>query len=109
MLSVIELPIFTKAVKKLLSEEEKQDLHKALIDNPEGGVVMQKTGGVRKMRFAYGSQGKSGGLRVIYYYVSVKGKIYLIFAYPKNEQDNITDKQKKAYRKLTKILDGEEQ
>jgi len=34
--------------------------------DPECGVVMKCTGGVRKVRFAVGGKGKSGGVRVVY-------------------------------------------
>lgn len=41
---------------------------------------------------------------MIYYTVTSKGRIYLVFVYPKNEQENLTEDQKKVLKKLTEIL-----
>ena len=65
-----ELPSFLKAVKKLFSEDDKRKLYTSLTNNPEQGDIIQGTSGVRKMRFALGNKGKSGGSRVIYYLYS---------------------------------------
>lgn len=48
--------------------------------------------------------GKRGGVRVIYYNVTSNGRIYLALVYPKNEQDNLTEEQKKLLRQLSDIL-----
>lgn len=61
------------------------------------------TGGLRKIRMATGSQGKSGSARVIYF-LATKEVIYLIMAYPKNIKDNLTDVEKSELKKLTKLL-----
>jgi len=36
--------------------------------NPDAGTIMPETGGVRKLRWGVQGRGKSGGVRVIYYY-----------------------------------------
>lgn len=48
--------------------------------------------------------GKRGGVRVIYYYVTSRGRIYLALVYPKNEQDELSQEQKKALKKLSDML-----
>jgi hypothetical protein len=47
---------------------------------------MQGTGGVRKLRWARGGRGKSGGVRLIYYYHSEAMPLYLLTVFAKNEQ-----------------------
>lgn len=65
--SFIELPIFKSRWEALgLNEEDLLRLQIELLADPKAGDVMQGTGGVRKMRFAFEHRGKSGGVRVIY-------------------------------------------
>ena len=66
---------------------------------------MRGTGGVRKMRFAFEHQGKSGGVRVIYVDFEVYEKIYLITAYAKNEKENLTKEERNAIKRLIAILE----
>jgi hypothetical protein len=51
-----------------MSESDRLELVAHLAANPEAGVVMSETGGVRKLRWAVGNKGKGGGIRVIYYF-----------------------------------------
>lgn len=65
--SFIELPIFKSRWEALgLNEEDLLRLQIELLADLKAGDVMQGTGGVRKMRFAFEHRGKSGGVRVIY-------------------------------------------
>lgn len=85
--SFIELPIFKSRWEALgLNEEDLLRLQVELLADPKAGDVMQGTGGVRKMRFAFEHRGKSGGVRVIYVDFEVYEKIYLLTAYTKNEK-----------------------
>jgi hypothetical protein len=58
MITIVELPSFLKAVKKLFSEDDKRKLYTSLVENPEQGDIIQGTSGIRKMRFALGNKGK---------------------------------------------------
>jgi hypothetical protein len=66
--------------------------------------MIQGTGGVRKLRWARTGQGKSGGIRVIYFSLSDKDIIWLITAFGKNEKANLSSNEKKAVKELIKIL-----
>jgi mRNA-degrading endonuclease RelE of RelBE toxin-antitoxin system len=46
-------------------------------------------------------RGKSGGIRVIYYLVD-EGEIYFLFAYAKNEQEDLDSRQLRVLRNLVK-------
>ena len=95
--------IFDKRISKLVSEEEYAQMRQTLSDNPELGVIMRGTAGVRKMRWAIENRGKSGAARIIYYWHNPKtevNEIYLLFAFLKNEQENLTGKQKSELKKL---------
>ena len=78
-----------------------------VVDNPEIGALIAGTGGVRKLRVATGSKGKSGGARLIYYYRESKGRIYLILIYPKPRKDNLTAGERNMMKKLTVALEEE--
>ena len=76
----------------LIEEEQKEGFRH---------IVIEGTGGARKMRIQLNdNRGKSGGGRVIYVDIFEKEKIYLLFAYPKNVQENLTAEQKKAIKKI---------
>jgi hypothetical protein len=57
------------------------------------------SGGLRKVRLARKGGGKSGGFRVIYYR-STPEEIFLLLAYPKNKQDNLSKAEIKLLREL---------
>lgn len=78
-----------------------------LLADPKVGAVMRGAGGIRKMRFAFEHQGKSGSIRVIYIDFEVYEKIYLITAYPKNEKDNLTEGERNELRHLVEILENQ--
>ena len=82
-------------------------LEKVLLKNPHVGGVIQDTGGARKMRIQLEGRGSRGGGRVIYVDVFEKEQIYLLFAYPKNVQDDLTPEQKKAVRRLVEEIKKE--
>jgi hypothetical protein len=90
MHTIAELPEFIKAAAKLLSDTERQDLIRYLAENPKAGDLMVGTGGVRKLRWGRGSQGKSGGVRVIYYHHNEGMPLYLLTLFAKNEQANLS-------------------
>ena len=90
-----------------LSDEDLKELEKALISNPQVGDVIQGTGGARKLRIQLDGTGKSGGGRVIYLDVFEKEKLYLLFAYPKSVQENLTPEQKQIIKKLIEAIKKE--
>lgn len=90
-----------------LDDKNLKTLEEILLENPKIGDVIQGTGGARKMRIQLGCRGKSGGGRVIYLDVFEKEKLYLLFAYPKSLQENLTDEQKKAIKALVDAIKKE--
>lgn len=90
-----------------LDDESLKTLEAILLDNPKLGDVIQGTGGARKMRIQLDGRGKSGGGRVVYLDVFEKEKLYLLFAYPKNVQDDLTEEQRKAIKSLIDAIKKE--
>lgn len=90
-----------------LNDENLRELENELLKNPQLGDVIEGTGGARKIRIRLKNHGKSGGERVIYLDVFEKEKLYFLFAYPKNVQENLTEKQKKAIRSIIEEIKKE--
>ncbi len=99
----IETPTFMKQITSLMSDDTYKDLQAELIRNPEKGSLIVGGGGIRKIRWSLDDgRGKSGGVRVIYYYKTARNQILMLFAYPKNVADNLSDKQTKALGAIAK-------
>ena len=89
-----------------LSEEDLRELEIFLCSNPLSGDIIVGTGGVRKLRWQTNGHGKSGGARVIYIDFTAAAKIYMLTAYAKNEQSNLTMVQRKILYSLVKKLES---
>jgi hypothetical protein len=96
MQTVVETPVFVRRAERLLSEDEHAGLIAFLASDPEAGDEIIGTGGVRKVRYAAKGKGKSGGVRVIYYFYDQDMPIYALLVYGKNERADLTAKQRKA-------------
>ena len=99
-----EMLAFLKSTQDIFNDEDIRILQNFLLENPESGVVIAGTGGVRKLRWAAKNKGKSGGARVVYFYVRSDQWIYLLYAYSKNVKTDLTSSEKKAFLALTKEL-----
>ena len=87
-----------------MTDEEFRVFQNELVENPEKGDLISKTGGFRKVRIAYGGRGKSGSGRVIYYWFNDDDQIYLVMGYAKNERSNLSDNEKAILRNLVATL-----
>ena len=102
----VMLPEFDKRWKELgLTDDDLKSLQEELTVNPSKGDVIQGTGGLRKIRFAFENRGKSGSTRVCYVDFVIYERIYLITAYSKNEKDNLSKSERNEVKKLIKLLE----
>lgn len=76
------------------------------MDKPERGDIIKGGGGIRKLRHALPGRGKSksGGVRVIYYWLRDDGQLYMLLIYPKTKKDTLTDREIALLRELVKEL-----
>jgi len=98
----VETPVFTAAIGRRLDDEGYRHLQIALMLRPEQGRVIPGSGGLRKVRWATPRSGKRGGLRVIYFWAAVQATFYMLYAYVKNEQGDLTPKQTKILGRLVR-------
>lgn len=110
-MELVPTPTYVRAVKRLIklgaTEAELKAVELEIEAQPEAGVLIRGGGGLRKMRFGYGGGGKSGGGRAIYYVFVPGGQIYLLTAYAKVDQNDITPAALKTFRTLVKGIDDE--
>ena len=102
--TVVELPEFIRRATKLLNDSERHKLIFYLSANPKDGDRIQGTGGIRKIRWAREGKGKSGGVRVIYFYYNQSMPLFLITVFAKNEKSNLSKAERNELAKLTKLL-----
>lgn len=104
MLEFRETAIFTRAITALITDEEYAALQGVLSVLPEAGDLIKQTGGLRKLRWSEQRRGKGkrGGVRVIYYWHSKASLIYMLLAYSKDEQDDLSATEKRALARFVK-------
>ncbi len=95
---IIETRFFTRRIKELMSDDEYRALQETLVNRPGMGDIVQGTGGLRKVRWKQEGHGKSGGVRVIYYWMTEDEQLYMLYVYPKSKQEDLTAEQKKALK-----------
>jgi mRNA-degrading endonuclease RelE of RelBE toxin-antitoxin system len=96
----VETPVFSRQRGEHLDETEFRALQATLLQNPEAGVVIPASGGLRKLRWAASGRGKRGGARIIYYNAVAQSRILLLLLYAKNEQDELTPEQTRFLRSV---------
>ena len=75
-----------------------------LVDRPDAGDIIKGSGGVRKLRWGLPGQGKRGGVRVIYYWITKNQQILFLTAYAKNEASHVSRDAIKAMREIVEDL-----
>ena len=85
----IETSLFSKLLPRYLSDDEYAALQWFLLAHPDTGDIVRGSGGVRKVRWSLPNTGKSGGVRVIYYWKVSADEIWLLTVYAKSEQSTI--------------------
>jgi len=102
--SLIETPVFTRLVIKTLSDDDYGALQQWLVDEPDAGDLVRGGAGMRRVRWALPGGGKSGGIRVLYYWRANADQIYLLFLFAKGERSDLTPEQVRELAKYVKEL-----
>jgi len=102
----VETTLFTKLLGEYLADDEYRQLQAHLIAQPAAGAVIRGSGGVRKVRWRSGGKGKSGGIRVIYYWAVSDHHIFFLTLYGKAQKDNLSPTDlKRVVALLTELID----
>lgn len=104
-MEIVRTTLFVKSLKKLgASKADLEKLEAEIATNPDAGDVIQGLSGARKIRFSMGGRGKSGGGRAIYVLVRTASTAYLLLAYSKKDQTDLSDDQRKVLAAIVKEL-----
>ncbi|VAW69285.1 mRNA interferase YafQ [hydrothermal vent metagenome] len=97
---ILETPVFTRQITALISDDSYAELQQAIRLEPESGNIISGSGGLRKIRWKAEGRGKRGGIRVIYYWYVPGEQIYMLLAYAKNQQTDLSPEQKQVLKQL---------
>jgi hypothetical protein len=104
LLTVAELPEYLRMAGKLLADADRRAIVDYLAAHPTAGDLIEGTGGVRKLRWARDDRGKSGGVRVVYYFHSEAMPLYLLTMFAKNERANLSKGERNQLAGLVDVL-----
>ena len=104
MHTIAELPEFRRNAASLWSGAAFERLINHLAKHPGAGVLIPGTGGIRKLRWAREGMGKSGGVRVIYYFHDERIPLYLLTVFGKNQKDTLSKAEANELSKLVTLL-----
>lgn len=104
MQTIVELPEYLRHSASLLGEDEKSRIINTLARNPTAGVLISGTGGIRKLRWARLGTGKSGGVRIIYFYHNHDMPLFLLTLFAKGDKSNVSKAERNELAQLAQIL-----
>ncbi|MDK9720053.1 MAG: type II toxin-antitoxin system RelE/ParE family toxin [Rhodospirillales bacterium] len=91
--TIVETKAFVDHAKRCMSDEERHQAIDMIAEDPECGVRLAGGHGVRKVRFAIAGRGKSGGVRIVYYYQYRGLPVFLLTVFAKNEKSDLSPKE----------------
>ena len=89
-MEIRETSIFTRRIEAILDQEAYRLLQLHIVRDPAAGDIVRGGGGVRKIRWGRTGTGKRGGARILYYWAAGPNTILMLFAFTKNEQENLS-------------------
>lgn len=107
MRRVIRSSRYQRAAARLLRPSVQQEMEEAIAVEPGRHPLIPGTGGFRKARWRRPGGGKSGGVRVIYYFLVRPDLIFLADMYAKNEKENLTHAERNELQKIASEIQRE--
>jgi hypothetical protein len=104
---VIRSSRYERAATRPLRPSAQQELEESIAAEPERHPLIAGTGGFRKARWRRPGGGKSGGARVIYYFMVRPDLIFLADLYAKNEKENLTHAERNQLQKIASEIQRE--
>lgn len=102
---IVRTKRYLKDIKRLgVTAVEQDAFERSIASDPTGGDVIRGLAGIRKLRFAFGGRGKSGGGRVVYFLLLADDVALLLTAYAKNEKADLSSEDRKVLLALLKEL-----
>ena len=97
---IVSLSGYESQVSACLNEEERMAMEFYIACAPEDHPVIPGAGGFRKARWARRNKGKSGGFRVIYFFMAEPGRIFMAAIYAKSRKETLSAADQNVLAKL---------
>lgn len=98
----VETPTFTDSIHRFLEEDEYRLLQEALVLRPRAGAVIRHSNGLRKLRWSSPGTGKRGGCRIIYSWEESSETFFMLLAYAKSDQSDLSREQVRILARLVR-------
>jgi hypothetical protein len=110
VMQVFRLKAYLKAMRAMgFDEAGMAEIERSICAAPNKHPTIRGLRGVHKARFARPGTGKSGGGRAIYYVIIGLGRLYMMTAYAKSRQEDLTGDDRKAIlRIIEQLLSGDQ-
>ena len=95
---IVGLPGYEAQVSKLLNEDERMAMEYHIACTAEDHPDVTGGGGFRKARWA--RPGKSGGFRVVYYFLVEPGRVYMAAIYAKSRMGTLSTADRNVLARL---------
>jgi len=108
----IESRSFTRRLEESagnLADEVLQEIQSDLLKTPNRGDMVRGLGGVRKARASdpIRRKGTRGGYRYMHLHIEHKGHIHLLFLFGKDEEEDLTESERRVIRQMVAELKEE--
>ena len=97
---IVSLSGYDSQVSALLDEEERVAMEFYIACAPEDHPVIPGAGGFRKARWARRGKGKSGGLRVVYFFLAEPERVFMASIYAKSRKETLSAADRNVLAKL---------
>jgi len=104
--SILATKKFDREIRRFLNNDEISELCDYLVSNPLAGKLIKNTGGLRKFRWQSGNRGKSGGLRIIYFFHR-EYLIILLTTYSKSAKEDLSKEEQTRIQLLLATIQKE--
>jgi hypothetical protein len=101
---IVSLSGYEAQVSALLDEEDRMAMEFFIACAPEVHPVIPGAGGFRKARWSRRGKGKSGGHRVVYFFLPEPGRIYMAAIYAKSRKDTLSGADQNVLAKLAGLI-----
>lgn len=102
----VESRLFSRLLGDYLTDDQYRELQAHLMAKPDAGDLIKGLGGVRKVRWRGAGRGKSGGLRVIYYWAVTAERIFMLTLYGKSEKVDLSPSDLRAIANFMREMQG---
>lgn len=103
-MKLVYTTVYERKIDRILTALERKAAEAYIASNPTSHPVIQGTGGIRKARMARAGMGKRGGARIVFYYWQVESNIFMLTAYAKGDQEDLSADEKKQLKALVEML-----